>query len=145
MAGCAENRRLPIWSPPIRVRTPNPYIALVFVQIPVLGPRFRILDGSMFVALSCFTIRNNMAEEVHQAFVARPHLVDAAPGFLGMQVMSPIESPEEIWLLTRWADEPSYRSWHQGHGYHDSHKGIPKGLKLVPKSAVIRCFNMFAE
>ena len=99
----------------------------------------------MFVALSRFTIRNDMAARVRQAFVARPHLVDAAAGFLGMQVMSPVENPEEFWLVTRWTDEQSYRSWHRSHSYHESHQGIPKGLKLVPKSAEIRFFDLVAE
>ena len=99
----------------------------------------------MFVALSRFTIRNAMAEEIRQAFRARPHLVDAAQGFLGMQVMSPLENPDEIWLVTRWSNEDSYRIWHKSHSYHESHSGIPKGLKLVPKSVEIRYFNVFAE
>jgi len=99
----------------------------------------------MFVALSRFTIRNDMAAEVRAAFSARPHLVDKSQGFLGMQVMSPIENPAEFWLITRWTDEQSYRTWHSSHAYHESHSGIPKGLKLVPKSAEIRMFNLFAE
>lgn len=99
----------------------------------------------MFVALSRFTIRNGMAPQVREAFKARPHLVDAAQGFLGMEVMNPIENPTEFWLLTRWADEPSYRTWHRSHSYHDSHQGIPKGLKLVPGSTEIRCFDVLAD
>lgn len=99
----------------------------------------------MFVALSRFEIRNNMAEEVRQAFRARPHLVDEEPGFLGMQVMSPVENPAEIWLVTRWTDEQSYRTWHKSHRYHESHSGIPKGLKLVPASTEVRFFDLFAE
>ena len=99
----------------------------------------------MFVALSRFTIRNGMAEEVRQAFSARPHLVDTAHGFLGMQVMSPVENAAEIWLVTRWTDEQSYQTWHKSHAYHASHSDIPKGLKLVPKSVEIRFFNLFAE
>ena len=99
----------------------------------------------MFVALSRFTIRNDMAEQVRQAFVARPHLVDQAAGFLGMQVMSPLENASEIWLVTQWSDEPSYHVWHKSHAYHDSHRGIPKGLKLVPGSVEIRFFNLFAQ
>lgn len=99
----------------------------------------------MFVALSRFTIRNDMAPQVRQAFIDRPHLVDAASGFLGMHVMSPLENASEIWLMTRWTDEPSYKAWHKSHLYHDSHKGIPKGLKLVPGSVEIRGFNLFAE
>jgi heme-degrading monooxygenase HmoA len=48
----------------------------------------------MFVALSRFIIRNAMAAEVRQAFSERPHLVDKAQGFIGMQVMSPLENSE---------------------------------------------------
>jgi heme-degrading monooxygenase HmoA len=99
----------------------------------------------MFAALSCFTIANDMSEEVHDAFRNRPHLVDGAPGFVGMDVMSPVGEPAEIWLLTRWDDEASYKSWHHGHTYRESHAGIPKGLKLVKGSAVIRLFDIFAE
>ncbi|MGK2953580.1 MAG: antibiotic biosynthesis monooxygenase family protein [Thiobacillus sp.] len=103
----------------------------------------RVICG--FVALSRFTIRNGLDAEVRKAFVGRPHLVDAATGFLGMEVMSPVENAAEIWLLTRWTDENSYRTWHRSHSYHDSHSGIPKGLKLVPGSAEIILFNVFAD
>jgi heme-degrading monooxygenase HmoA len=99
----------------------------------------------MLVALSRFTIANGMAEQVRSAFQQRPHLVDDASGFLGMEVMSPVDNTAEIWLVTRWCDEQSYRTWHRGHDYHKSHKGIPKGLKLVPKSTEIRLFEVFSQ
>ena len=99
----------------------------------------------MIVALSRFTIANDMAEEVREAFRQRPRLVDEATGFLGMEVMSPVDSLAEIWLVTRWRDEESYHSWHRGHEYHASHRGIPKGLKLAPKSTKIQLFEIFAD
>ena len=99
----------------------------------------------MIVALSRFTIANDMADEVHAAFRARPRLVDQAPGFLGMDVMSPIGNPAEVWLVTRWCDEQRYRNWHRGHDYHEAHKGIPRGLKLVPGSAEVRLFDVLAD
>jgi len=99
----------------------------------------------MLVALSRFTIANGMAEQVRSAFQQRHHLVDDASGFLGMEVMSPVDNIAEIWLVTRWSDELSYRTWHRGHDYHESHKGIPKGLKLVPKSTEIRLFEVFSR
>ena len=94
-----------------------------------------------FVALSQFVIANGMMEEVKQAFRTRPHLVDGAPGFVRMEVMVPRDNPEQIWLVTYWTDEESYRVWHHGHLYRESHKGIPKGLKLVPGSAKVRLFD----
>jgi heme oxygenase (mycobilin-producing) len=99
----------------------------------------------MLVALSRFTIANGMVDEVRTAFRQRPHLVDHAPGFLGMEVMSPLGDTAEIWLVTRWCNEQSYQSWHRSHDYHESHNGIPKGLKLVPKSTEIRLFEVFSD
>ncbi|WP_026464864.1 antibiotic biosynthesis monooxygenase family protein [Adhaeribacter aquaticus] len=99
----------------------------------------------MFIALSTFTIANEMSPEVREAFVNRPHLVDSAPGFQRMEVFSPQDNPNEIWLMTYWADEDSYQVWHKSHVYHDSHQGIPKGLKLVPRSAKVRFFSKFAN
>jgi heme-degrading monooxygenase HmoA len=99
----------------------------------------------MFVALSKFTVANGMTPQVKEAFANRPHLVDSAPGFLRMDVISPLENPDEIWLITYWTDENSYRIWHRSHEYHESHKGIPKGLKLVPKSAQICFFEYVAS
>lgn len=99
----------------------------------------------MIIALSRFTIANDMADEVRTAFCQRPHLVDQAPGFLGMEVMSPCGNPAEVWLVTRWRDELSYRNWHHGHDYHASHKGIPKGLKLVTGMTEVRLFEVFAN
>ena len=98
-----------------------------------------------FVALSKFVVANGMTAEVKAAFRNRPHLVDAAPGYLRMDVISPLERPEEIWLLTFWTDEASFHAWHHSHLYHDSHKGIPKGLKLVPGQAQVSHFEHVAS
>ena len=95
----------------------------------------------MFIALSQFTVANDMTAEVKNAFVDRPHFVDNASGFIRLEVISPLDNKDEIWLLTYWRDEESFKTWHHSHLYHDSHKGIPKGLKLVPKSARLRFFE----
>jgi heme-degrading monooxygenase HmoA len=110
------------------------------VQVP---PPFTAGVGT-FIALSRFTLANDKSEAVRVAFRERPHLVDSAPGFLGMEVMSPIDDQSEIWLVTRWHDEQSYHVWHRSHQYHESHPGIPKGLKLLRGSAIVRLFQVFA-
>lgn len=99
----------------------------------------------MFVALSTFTVANGMAEQVKAAFLRRPHLVDTAPGFVRLDVISPAERPEEIWLLTYWTDEASFRAWHRSHAWKAAHAGIPAGLRLVPGSARLRFFAHVAS
>ena len=95
----------------------------------------------MFVAMSRFTIANGMTEPVREAFRCRPRVVEQAPGFVRMDVIGPADHQEEIWLITYWTDEESYRVWHRSHEYHASHAGIPKGLKLVPGSVRIDFFE----
>ena len=98
-------------------------------------------DAPSFVALSRFIVANGMTPEVKQAFIDRPHLVDDVPGFIRMDVISPLDNSDEIWLITFWSDEESYRTWHRGHTYRESHAGIPKGLRLDPKGTSIRLFD----
>ncbi|MEZ5671080.1 MAG: antibiotic biosynthesis monooxygenase [Thiotrichaceae bacterium] len=95
----------------------------------------------MFVALSKFIIANGMSAEVKTAFQNRPHLVDDVAGFIRLDVISPLENPEEIWLITYWEDAASYHQWHHGEQHHQSHQGIPKGLKLIPGANEIRFFE----
>ncbi len=96
---------------------------------------------SGLTVLSRFVIANGMTAEVKAAFCARPHLVDDAPGYRRMEVISPLDRPEEIWLLTFWTDEASFHAWHHSHQYHESHQRMPKGLKLVKGETSIRHFE----
>ena len=95
----------------------------------------------MFVALSKFEIANGMTGEVKEAFANRPHLVEGAAGFMRLDVISPLDYPDEIWLITYWTDEDSYKTWHRSELHRESHKWIPKGLKLVPRSTQVRFFE----
>ncbi|WP_372896449.1 antibiotic biosynthesis monooxygenase, partial [Stieleria sp.] len=75
----------------------------------------------MHVVISQFVVANDKDEEVRQAFQNRPHLVDRAPGFRKMEVISPVDEPEKFWLMTYWDDVESFESWHRSHHYRDSH------------------------
>ena len=99
----------------------------------------------MFVALSRFVIANEMDGAIKESFRNRAHLVDSAPGFQRLDVISPVENDKEIWLITYWDDRQAYEVWHKSHHYRDSHAGIPKGLKLVPGSAKISFFEHVAS
>jgi heme-degrading monooxygenase HmoA len=96
---------------------------------------------SGYAALSVFVVANGMTPDVKAAFRQRPHLVDNAPGYRRMEVLSPVDRPDEIWLLTFWSDQASYETWHHSHQYRESHRGIPKGLKLVPGATKITGFE----
>jgi heme-degrading monooxygenase HmoA len=67
----------------------------------------------MVLVLSQFKVANGMTAQVKNAFLNRPHQVENAPGFLRLDVVSPVDQPDEIWLLTYWNDLASYEQWHK--------------------------------
>jgi heme-degrading monooxygenase HmoA len=101
--------------------------------------------SSPFAVISKFAVANGMTEQVKQAFQSRPHVVDDVDGFLRMEVISPLDAANEIWLLTFWRDQASFTIWHKSHRYKECHAGIPKGLKLVAKSVDIRHFQCVSQ
>ncbi|MBC7917262.1 MAG: antibiotic biosynthesis monooxygenase [Rhodoferax sp.] len=98
----------------------------------------------MYLAISRFTVANQMDDQVRQAFVQRPHLVDQASGFLRMEVANPTDNANEFWLMTWWTDQAAFKAWHHSHTYRESHKGIPKGLRLDPKRTALMSFDVVA-
>jgi len=88
----------------------------------------------MMLVISQFTVREGLQESVRQAFHDRPRLADHAPGFLGLEVFTAQGDPATFHLVTRWADEASFDSWHKSEAHQQSHQYLPKGLKLVPGS-----------
>ena len=99
----------------------------------------------MYVVMSNFRVANGLASEVRTAFLNRPHKVDHEDGFVRMEVMQPVEQPEDFWLTTYWRDRESWERWYRSHSYKDSHSGMPPGLKLDPTQTEIRHFELFAE
>ena len=94
------------------------------------------------LVISTFRVVNGIEEQVREAFRNRPHLVDDAPGFLGMEVLTSSEDPATFHLHTWWVDADSYRSWHRSHAHFESHALIPRGLKLDPRSTSLRLFEL---
>lgn len=99
----------------------------------------------MYVAVSQFTVMQDCADEVIEAFQHRPHEVDRVSGFIRMEVLSPTDNPSEFWLITFWDDESSFTSWHRSHAFKTSHQAIPHGLKLVPERTRLRSFRLVCE
>lgn len=98
----------------------------------------------MVTILSRFVVANGKEDEVREAFINRPHLVENAPGFLRLEVLSPADDPREFWLLTYWQTEQHFRDWHKHH-LHDSHHMIPKGLRLDPGGTRVQILNHIAS
>src|SRR5699024_7376332 len=49
--------------------------------------------------------------ELEKRFAARKHSVDQAPGFEGVELLRPVSGEEHYCVVTRWADDESFRAW----------------------------------
>jgi heme-degrading monooxygenase HmoA len=90
-------------------------------------------------------VANGMDQEVRAAFVARPHLVDQAEGFLRMVVLQGDNDPSEFCLVTFWRDAACFDRWFRSDAHRASHVGIPKGLKVVPGSVEVKRLQVVTE
>ena len=99
----------------------------------------------MFTVISKFEVAGGGQEAVKDAFRNRPHMVEQAQGFLRLDVISPLDKCEEVWLITHWQDQSSYDVWYRSHEYHKVHEMMPKGMKLIPGSTEIRLFEYVCD
>ncbi|MEO6203689.1 MAG: antibiotic biosynthesis monooxygenase [Nitrospirales bacterium] len=86
----------------------------------------------MVLVISRFKVANGLEGDVAEAFQKRPRLVDAVPGFLGMEVYTPHSDQSIFHLVTRWTDRETFHAWHKSPDHRLSHGMLPTGLKLDP-------------
>jgi len=99
----------------------------------------------MLLAISRFKVANGLEEDVKQAFFNRPHLVDTAAGYLGMETFTLRDEPKVFYLVTRWTNHDTFTTWHASPAHHASHKGIPKSLKLDPDFTQVTLMERLAS
>ena len=95
----------------------------------------------MITVISRFRVANDKTEAVDHAFRERPHLVENALGFHGIEVLRDTNDSAIFYLYTKWDDLHSYQAWHSSTAHHASHDRIPKGLKLDAAFTRIEILN----
>lgn len=99
----------------------------------------------MIVAISQFRIANGLEAVVAAAFAQRCGLVDSQPGFLGLEVFTAFKDDALFYLITRWADELSFESWHNSQAHRDSRQAMPRGIKLDKAHTRLLVMNRIAS
>ena len=79
--------------------------------------------------MSRLRVAPERAEELVAAFRRRAHLVDAAEGFLDLQVWQSDRDPDEVLMVSRWRDRESFRTYMRSDAHAISHARIDPALQ----------------
>jgi heme-degrading monooxygenase HmoA len=83
----------------------------------------------MYVSLSRLRVPEDGAPDLIGAFRARAHLVDAADGFVDLQVWQSDREPGEILMVSRWRDRAAFTAYMKSEAHATSHDRIDPGLQ----------------
>ena len=66
------------------------------------------------VKINAISVPAEAHEELERRFANRAHTVDDSPGFLGFQLLRPVQGEDRYFVVTHWEDEASFEAWRDG-------------------------------
>ncbi|WP_291313478.1 antibiotic biosynthesis monooxygenase family protein [Corynebacterium sp. UBA2622] len=93
------------------------------------------------VKINAISVPEGGGEELERRFSARKHAIDSQAGFEGFQLLRPTKGEDRYFVVTRWADEDSYRAWWAGEGraahVHGGSAGAPQRPPVSQKAELL--------
>ncbi|MCD4527255.1 MULTISPECIES: antibiotic biosynthesis monooxygenase [unclassified Nocardioides] len=80
------------------------------------------------VKINAISVPPQAHEELERRFAARAGTVEGSPGFLGFQLLRPVQGEERYFVVTQWEDEESFAAWRDGDA-HAAHAGPQDGAE----------------
>jgi heme-degrading monooxygenase HmoA len=102
----------------------------------------------VYVSLSRLRVEPGRAGELITAFRRRAHLVDAADGFVDLQVWQSDHDPTEVVMVSRWRDRDAFRAYMRSEEHAVSHRRIPAELDAaitLERLEHLHTFDVVAE
>ena len=87
----------------------------------------------MYVSMSRLRIPPERAPELVGAFRRRAGLVDAADGFVDLQVWQSDRDPGELIMVSRWRDRDAFKAYMRSEDHRVSHERIDPALNEAIK------------
>ena len=66
------------------------------------------------VKINAISVPPQARPEFERRFADRAGSVDGSAGFLGFQLLRPVQGEERYFVVTHWADDASYDAWRDG-------------------------------
>src|SRR3954469_13475068 len=85
----------------------------------------------MYVSMSRPRVEAAGSDALVAAFRRRAHLVDSAPGFLGLEVWRSDRDPGEVLMVSRWRDRAAFTAYMRSAEHRTSHERIEPSLQAA--------------
>lgn len=79
------------------------------------------------VKINRLAVPEGQAAELEKRFAARKRAVDSAPGFEDFELLRPVAGEDRYFVVTRWADEESFRAWADQRQSRDPSTTVSRG------------------
>ncbi|MFD9892176.1 antibiotic biosynthesis monooxygenase family protein [Amycolatopsis sp. NPDC059027] len=66
------------------------------------------------VKINAIEVPEGAGPELEKRFAARLHSVDDQPGFLGFELLRPVNGESRYFVYTKWETEEHYQAWAAG-------------------------------
>ena len=91
------------------------------------------MDQSLYVSVSRLRVELQQVDRLVAAFRARARLVDAFPGFLGLEIWQSDRNPGEVLMVSRWRTRADFSAYMKSDAHRISHDRIPAELEKAIK------------
>jgi heme oxygenase (mycobilin-producing) len=75
----------------------------------------------MVVKINAIEVAPGKGPELEQRFARRAAEVESMPGFLGFELLRPVEGESRYFVYTRWESEEAFRAWVESPAFTRGH------------------------
>lgn len=89
------------------------------------------MESGTYVSVSRLRVDPARVDELVAAFRDRVGLVDAFPGFLGLEVWRSDRTPDEVVMVSHWHSRSEFTAYMRSEAHRTSHDRIPADLQAA--------------
>ena len=96
------------------------------------------------VKINAIEVSPERAPELEERFAKRAAEVERMPGFLGFELLRPVEGETRYFVYTRWESEEAFRAWVESPSFTRGHAqaAADRGQKPVAHGSSLLSFEV---
>lgn len=97
--------------------------------------------------MSRIRVLTGNADGLADQYRSRSRVVEAQPGFLGIEILRNLERPDEFVVYTRWQSKKEFEQYRHSPAYRAAHVRIghiPGGIHIDPDTRVVEHYEVLS-